>query len=391
MDTQNTPVHIRLWHRDFWLLAIVNLLLSTVVYMQLSAVGNAMTGDEGDGLRTIEQALIVGIYGLGIFILGPYCHYLSQRYRRKRVCQMAVIAMALSSFVVSLAAGNMKGYPLLITSLLGMFWYGAFFGLVQMIISSTLIIDITESSQRTEANYASAWFRRFALAIGPLLTILAPVRTIAEPVSLWLYLAIIVLISVVRLPFKTPDDNGHVFCFDRFIMPQGIHLTLNLLPVTVVLGMSAAMAFHNEVFFIQLALGLALALIAEIFVFVNADLQSEFISGGFLIAGALLLYIFRSGMPIVEHLAPTLIGMGSGLIGGRMQLFFNKLAHHCQRGTAQSSFFLSWEMGIAIGFFLTLWLADYHILDMIGLVLIVFAIILYHFYTHPWYLKHKNR
>lgn len=391
MDTQNTPIHLRLWHRDFWLLAIVNLLMSTIVYMQLSALGNAMTFNDGDGLRTIEQAMIIGIYGLGIFILGPYCHYLLQRYRRKRVCQLSVAAMALMSIVVSLAASKMHGYPLFITCLIGMFWYGAFFGLAQMIISSTLVIDITESAQRTEANYTSAWFRRFAIAIGPLLTIVAPVSRIEEPVILWLYVATLLLISIIRIPFKSPDDNGHVFCFDRFIMPQGIHLTLNLLPVTVVLGMSVAMAFHNEIFFIQLALGLALALLAEIFVFVNADLQSEFISGGILITGALLLYIFRSGIPVVEHLAPVLIGIGSGLIGGRMQLFFNKLAHHCQRGTAQSSFFLSWELGIAIGFFLALWLDDFHLLDSIGLVLIVFALMHYHFYTHPWYLKHKNR
>ena len=391
MDTQNTPVHIRLWHRDFWLLAIVNLLMSTIVYMQLSALGNAMTFNDGDGLRTIEQALIISIYGLGIFILGPYCHYLLQRYRRKRVCQLSLAAMALMSIVVSLVASKMHGYPLFVTCLLGMFWYGAFFGLAQMIISSTLVIDITESAQRTEANYTSAWFRRFAIAIGPLLTIVAPVSRIEEPVILWLYVAILLLISIIRIPFKSPDDNGHVFCFDRFIMLQGIHLTLNLLPVTVVLGMSAALAFHNEVFFIQLALGFALALLAEVFVFANADLQSEFISGGFLIAAALLLYIFRSGMPIVEHLAPTLIGIGAGLIGGRMQMFFNKLAHHCQRGTAQSSFFLSWELGIATGIFLAVWLADYHILDAIGLGLIIFAIVLYHFYHHPWYLKHKNR
>lgn len=391
MDTQNTPVHIRLWHRDFWLLALVNLLLSTVVYMQLSALGNAMTINDADKLTTIEQALIIGIYGLGIFLLGPYCHYLAQRYKRKRVCQIAVMGMAVMGFTVSLAACKMTGYALFVTCLLGMFWYGAFFGLAQMVLSSILIIDITESAQRTEANYSSAWFRRFALAIGPLLTIVLPIRSIAESVCLWFYIAVIILISLVHIPFKSPDDNGHVFCIDRFIMPQGFHLTLNLLPVTIVLGMSAAMAFHNEVFFIQLGTGLILAFIAEKFVFANADLQSEFICGGMLIAAALLLYIFRSGMPIVEVLAPTLIGIGTGLIGGRMQLFFIKLAHHCQRGTAQSSFFLSWELGIAVGMFLTLWLVDYHILDVIGLGLIVFALLLYHFCTHPWYVKHRNR
>lgn len=391
MDTQNTPVHIRLWHRDFWLLAIVNLLLSTVVYMQLAILSNVMIANNGDGLTALEQGLIIGIYGLGIFILGPYNHYLTQRYPRKKVCMSAVIAMWAMSLLLDVLTRHISGYALLVTCLVGMFWFGAFFGLAQMVLSSTLIIDVTESAQRTEANYASAWFRRFAIALGPLLTILLPINNIACTVCMWLYIVVVVLIWLVRIPFKSPDDNSHVFCFDRFVMPQGIHLTLSLLPVTVVLGMSAAMAFHNEIFFAQLAVGFVIALLAEKYVFANADLQSEFISGGILIAAALLLYITRSGMPMVEYLAPAMIGIGTGLIGGRMQMFFNKLAHHCQRGTAQSSFFLSWELGIALGMFLTMWLTDYHLLDVIGLVLIVFALLVYHFYAHPWYIKHKNR
>ena len=96
-------------------------------------------------------------------------------------------------------------------------------------------------------------------------------------------------------------------------------------------------------------------------------------------------------MPMVEHLSPCLIGIGSGLIGSRMLLFFIKLAHHCQRGTAQSSFFLSWEFGFAIGLFLTGWLVDYKLLDTIGLVLAIAAILVYHFFTHPWYMRHKSR
>lgn len=393
MDTQNTPVHIRLWHRDFWLLAIVNLLLSTVVYMQLSALANILTGGRQTGLSPIYNGCIIGIYGLGLFLLGPYCHYLTQRYPRKRVCLIAIVAMEVISLVLDVFACHLTGYALLITSLVGMFWYGAFFGFAQIVLSSTLIIDVSESAQRTEANYASAWFRRFAIVIGPLLAIFLPIHGIgsSDAVCFSIYLLVIVLLAMVRMPFKTPDDNAHVFCFDRFVMPQGLRLTLSLIPVTVILGMSVAMAFHNKVFFVQLALGFIIALIAEKYVFANADLESEFISGGILIGAALLLYVTRSGMPIVEVLAPTLIGIGTGLIGGRMQMFFNKLAHHCQRGTAQSSFFLSWELGIAIGMFLSLWLVDYHLLDAIGLVVIILTLVVYHFYVHPWYLQHKNR
>ena len=35
MNSQNTPVHVKLWHREFWQLAIANLLLSMSVYMLL--------------------------------------------------------------------------------------------------------------------------------------------------------------------------------------------------------------------------------------------------------------------------------------------------------------------------------------------------------------------
>lgn len=38
MDTQNTPVHIKLWHKDFWRLCFANLLLMSSVYMLVFAI-----------------------------------------------------------------------------------------------------------------------------------------------------------------------------------------------------------------------------------------------------------------------------------------------------------------------------------------------------------------
>lgn len=35
MYTQNTPVHVKLWHRDFWLMATANLLVTMAMYIQL--------------------------------------------------------------------------------------------------------------------------------------------------------------------------------------------------------------------------------------------------------------------------------------------------------------------------------------------------------------------
>lgn len=388
MDTQNTQVHIRLWHRDFWLLSIVDLLMSTVVYMWLSTV-SAMLGATG-GLSTLACAAIVGIYGLGLYLLGPYCHYLIQRYRRNHVCMVSVVVMALLSLAFNEFIPKLSGTSLIVAGLIIMLWYGAFFGLGQMILSGVLVLDVAESGLRTEANYASAWFRRFAICAGPLLAMVLPCN-VTMKVQMAFYVAVIVLLMLVKIPFKTPDGNEKLFSTDRFILPQGHGLAFNLLPVATVLGMSVAMAFHNPVFCEQLAIGFVIALIAEKYVFADADLQSEFISGGFCIIAALLMYVTRSGMPIVEYLAPALIGIGTGLISSRMQMFFIKLADHCQRGTAQNSFFLSWELGFAIGLFLTEWLVDYHKLDVIGLIIVILATLAYKLFTHKWYLKHRNR
>lgn len=388
MDTQNTQVHIRLWHRDFWFLSIADLLLSTVVYMWLSRVASML--EPLSGMTSLERGGMVGIYGLGLFLLGPYCHYLIQRYRRNKVCILSVAAMALLAFAFGEIVPRTDGTERLVFGLVIMLWYGAFFGLAQMVLSGVLVLDVAESGQRTEANYASAWFRRFAICAGPLLAIVLPVDTTMKVRGI-VYLAAIVLLLLVKIPFKTPDGNEKLFSTDRFILSQGHWLAFNLLPVAAVLGMSVAMAFNNPVFFEQVALGFAIALVAEKFVFADADLQSEFISGGFCIIAALLMYVTRSGMPIVEHLAPSLIGIGTGLISSRIQMFFIKLADHCQRGTAQNSFFLSWEFGFALGIFLTGWLRDYHQLDVIGLIIILVSTIFYKAFTHNWYLKHRNR
>ena len=31
MNTQNTPVHVNLWHKDFWVLSLADMLLAVVM------------------------------------------------------------------------------------------------------------------------------------------------------------------------------------------------------------------------------------------------------------------------------------------------------------------------------------------------------------------------
>ena len=72
--------------------------------------------------------------------------------------------------------------------------------------------------------------------------------------------------------------------------------------------------------------GLSLAIISERFVFVNADLKSEIITGHFAIIIALLLMILKQKDVVIDMIEPALIGLGVGIIGARFQLFFIKLS-----------------------------------------------------------------
>ncbi len=116
--------------------------------------------------------MVYAAYGLGIFLLGGFCSYLVQRYRRNRVCQISILGVAVSLVVLYYLETfwNIKvGFEMLVAMRL---IQGAFLGLAEMSLASTLIIDTCESFQRTEANYITSWFARFSIAVGPLLSLL---------------------------------------------------------------------------------------------------------------------------------------------------------------------------------------------------------------------------
>ena len=97
MDTQNTPVHFNLWHRDFWRLCFANLFLMTSIYMLLLTIPYFMAKE---GYSVTQIGVVYAAYGLGIFLLGGFCSYLVQRYRRNRVCQISILGVAVSLVVL---------------------------------------------------------------------------------------------------------------------------------------------------------------------------------------------------------------------------------------------------------------------------------------------------
>lgn len=393
MYTQNTPVHVNLWHKDFWIMALANMLLTIAVYMQLCFIPEWML--ETLKCTSFEVALALLAFGLGVFSLGCFCSYLIQKYRRNVVCVRSIFAVAACLCLLYYwnIRFSLNEYSFEVIVLIR-FLEGAAFGLAQMILSSTLIIDKCESFQRTEANHSAAWFARFSLALGPALSLLAYQRygfntTVA--ISLILCALSIFLILLVKFPFRAPDDNISCFSLDRFFLPRGKWLFLNSFIVASALGITFSIK-HDSFFYVMMMIGFFLALLAQRFVFVNAELKSEVTTGIIFMAVAFLLML-SGEYKAIHYLSPMMLGCGYGIISARFLLFFIKLCLHCQRGTSQSTYFLSCESGISVGVFIGYGFAhkNYTMAALISIVLLCVALILYLAFVHNWYLQNKSR
>ena len=388
MNTQNTPVHIKLWHREFWLMAVASLLLTMSVYILIPVMPRWLMEEEH--FTPVAVGRSMGVFGLGLYVMGALCSWLVQRYRRNVVCMWAIVAVAVDMLLLWYV-DNMR-CQLMDFSLVMVhrFWLGATFGLAQMVLSSTLIIDTCESYQRTEANHSASWFARFALSLGPLAGLIVYGLYGFNGVlwaALGCALVALLLVKIVSFPFRTPEEGIKVVSLDRFFLTHGFILWINLLLVTTVIGLLLSMPWE-PLFYALMMSGFLLALLAQRFVFRDAELKSEIVTGLFLMLAALLILLVAPTSPIT----PVFVGLSAGIIGSRFLLFFIKLSRHCQRGTSQSTFLLGWESGIAWGLGIGLaFFSDHsHRALWVSLGLVIAALIMYNF-THNWFAKHKNR
>lgn len=393
MNSQNTPVHIKLWHREFWQLAFANLLLSMSVYMLIPVLPMWLIQDENFTLAEVGWSM--GVFALGLYVTGPFVSYLVQHYRRNKVCLWAIIgiiaALGLLRYIETLKVEFVDAYLIVLQR----FVLGVSFGLAQMVLASTLVIDTCESYQRTEANHSASWFGRFALSLGPLAGLVimqcCGFGGVTQ-VSILLAVLALLLIKMVDFPFRAPEEHVHMFSCDRFILNQGGLLFFNLLMISLAMGIIIGqMTTLTE--FSMMMVGFLFALLAQRFVFRDAELKSEVITGLILMLAAELLMITQQTQSSAIFISSTFIGMATGIIGSRFLLFFIKLSRHCQRGTSQSSFMLAWETGIAMGVALTYGLCKLLPFSMTLLAIIVtaMALLLYHGVTHTWFMNHKNR
>lgn len=384
MDTQNTPMHLNLWHRGLWYVSLAVLLLTASVYMVLTVLPLHLFSH---GYSHVFASLCYVAFVVGMYLPGGLVAHMVQDHRRNWVCIKALMSLAALFALFHFWAVHLPALTLCASLVAGML-----FGFAGMVMNSTLIIDTSESFQRTEASHGAAWFSRLALAIGPFMGFL--IYQHWDLKILMIAAAIIALLSavfigLVKFPFRAPEELEHYYSLDRFFLVHGLPLYLNLLLITVSVGMTISMQ-QGVKFYALMLCGFFIAIVAEKHVFANTPLKSMTVTGCVLIAAAQTLIGLRPEAKALL-MAALFLGLAVGIIGSRFLLFFIKLSKHCERGTAQSTFFLSWHTGLVLGLCCGYLFVDDRLMLGIAFGILVVAFIIYNKVVHPWYLQNKNR
>lgn len=380
----STPLHSSLRSINFWRVIIINLLVSSFVYMLMPLCPLMTEQKQGIPLETSGWMML--LFGLGLFIPGPFSSFLLDKYRRKDVCLWSISLLVLVSLL------SMLELPVWTIAVLR-FVQGISFALFHIALGSTILIDITISERRDLASFIYFWASRIALALGPAFGILA-----LRP-ELWVYLKYfpvfcalvsVYLVARIDLPFRSPLEPK-ILSFDRCWLWHGWPLAALLLPVTFSLGVEAAANLH-PMFFVALLIGFLVSLILHFAVYYRADVRAELVTGYLaLIIGFTMLLVQDNEMMI--RVSAGLSGYGAGCVSGRLQSFLTSVSKHTERGSAQGTYKLTFEFGLCLGFFVTCCWGGAYLTGMytVALVMLSLALLCYLFVVHGWYLSHVRR
>lgn len=203
-------------------------------------------------------------------------------------------------------------------------------------------------------------------------------------------------------PFK--KIKGEPVSWDRFFLLKGLPAALNLTLFSFSYGIlttyvavygtqEVGMESGTGLFFVVMAIGLFAARALTVRTMRQGALNQVIITGSVIMAVGYIVFIFLKN-EFSFYLAAVLLGTAYGYIFPAFQTMFINLASHSQRGTANSTFYIAWDMGIGIGVLIGGQIADmldYTVSYIAGLVLVFVGILLFSSVVGSYYLKHKCR
>ena len=246
--------------------------------------------------------------------------------------------------------------------------------------NSTVAIDVLPSSRRTEGIGYYGMSNNLAMAIAPTVGIFIYKLTDSFELLFWIALVVAcagwLVDSTVELEKKENADNTRIrLSLDRFFLLKGWLIGINMVAFGFCFGvLSNYLAIYGKevlgitggtgTFFMLCSIGLILSRLQGGKALRDGRLTFNAGSGMVI---SLIGYTIFILMPTLENLlvldspflisfgyygCAILVGLGNGHMWPAFQNMTINVAHNNQRGTANSTILISWDIGMGLGILL---------------------------------------
>lgn len=311
-----------------------------------------------------EIGVVLSGYVIATLLIRPLSGFVVDTFDRKKVLMICFFAFFIC-FTGYVGAGTLLMFAIVRTM------HGIPFG-ATTVANSTAAIDVLPSARRNEGIGFYGLSNNIAMAIAPSTGIYIYHATGNFSLLFWIstILAFLgfVCSSRVKLPKRTPVVGKPKFSLDHFFLGRAWLLAVNICFFGLCWGvMSNYVAIYGKeelnitdgtgLFFLLLSGGLVASRL-----FGAKSLRAGNMTHNAMI-GVLLSLVGYSMFAIVltpwsYYLSALLIGLGNGQMYPAFLNMFVKVARHDQRGTANSSILISWDLGMGIGILLGGFIAE---------------------------------
>ena len=312
--------------------------------------------------------LVLSGYTITALLFRPFSGYVVDSFPRKTVLMIAFGAFAIF-FAGYLAASTLLLFTIVRTL------HGGPFG-ARTVANSTVAIDVLPSSRRTEGIGYYGLSNNLAMAIAPTIGIFIYQLTNSFEFLFWLAFIVACLgwlvDSTVKIQQRPCTNAPSKLSLDRFFLTRGWLLGLNMVAFGFSFGvLSNYLAIYGKevmgitggtgTYFMLCSIGLILSRLQGGKALRNGRVTHNAAEGMVISLVGYTLFIL---MPTLNQLSivnyelsivvgyygsAILIGLGNGHMWPAFQNMTINVAHNNQRGTANSTILISWDIGMGLG------------------------------------------
>lgn len=353
----------KLWNREYLKVMTSNFLLFFAFYLLAPLLPIYLDAQFQADKGLIGVAL--SGYIVATLLVRPFSGFIVDTFNRKTVLCFCFFFFFIC-FAGYIGAGTLLMFAIVRTL------HGLPFG-ATTVANSTVAFDTLPSSRRNEGVGYYGLSNNLAMAIAPSAGIALYGATHNFQLLFWLSLILAMIgfgvTTRVRLPRREPVAGKPKLSLDHFFLGRAWLMAINMILFGLCWGvMSNYVAIYGQemlgitdgtgVFFAILSGGLILARLIGARQLRRGKIVENCLRGVTLSTIGFVLFAGAWG-EWSFYLSALFVGLGNGQMYPAFLNMFLNVARHDQRGTANSSILISWDLGMGIGILLGGFIAQY--------------------------------